>query len=55
MTRDELLDVLPTLSILDPASAHQLAEAVLLDFLLSEGYDDVVKAYADLIEEAYQP
>ena len=45
MTRAELFAVLPTLAALDPVSAHDLAEACLLAWLVAEGEAAVVEAY----------
>jgi hypothetical protein len=44
MTEQELRDVLPTLALLDDASACQLLCVCLIDFLLDEGYDALAHA-----------
>ena len=45
MTRAEVLQVLASLHALNPASVPALAEACLLEFLVAEGYADVVEVY----------
>jgi hypothetical protein len=45
MTRQQLLEALAALFAMDEGSIQALADALLLDFLLTEGYADVVEAY----------
>jgi hypothetical protein len=44
MTEHELRALLPTLAVLDEASASHFLCACLIDFLLAEGYDDLAHA-----------
>jgi hypothetical protein len=49
MTREECITTLKTLDILDPPAAHACAEALLLEWLLSQGERAVVAAYLDAV------
>ena len=53
MTHDELLGVLATLGTEEAqwvTSVRTVAEACLLEFLATEGYEDVVQAYLTLLQ-----
>jgi hypothetical protein len=49
MTREELLVALSDLTELSPPSAHCMADALLLEWLQTLGYGDVVAAYVTLL------
>lgn len=52
MTQPELLALLQSVTILEPASAHACVEAGLLAFLLSGGYTAIVEAYLTVCPES---
>lgn len=48
MTKKDAIDCLNAIDTFDPAEAHRSADAVLLEFLRTNGFEDVVRAWNDV-------